>query len=72
MCQDIERKQMTGIKTHTWDIACCLHQQPDQLVSNFKTVRIEHTCSNEVGDHSGHGRMVVGFTTICAINDNHH
>ena len=38
---------MTDIKTHTWDIACCLHQQPDQLVSCLKTVRFLHARSNE-------------------------
>ena len=38
---------MTVIKTHTWDIAYCLHQQPDQLVSGLKTVRFLHASSNE-------------------------
>ncbi|OPL20267.1 hypothetical protein AM593_01478, partial [Mytilus galloprovincialis] len=37
ICQEIEKKQMTDIKTHVWDIACCLHRQPDQLVSATKT-----------------------------------
>lgn len=39
-CVELERKQMTDIKTHTWDIACCLHQQPDQLVEAAQTVII--------------------------------
>ncbi|CAC5390525.1 unnamed protein product [Mytilus coruscus] len=37
ICQEIEKKQMTDIKTHVWDIACCLHRQSDQLVSATKT-----------------------------------
>ncbi|VDH93785.1 Hypothetical predicted protein [Mytilus galloprovincialis] len=36
-CVDLERKQMTDIKKHAWDIACCLHQQPDQLVEAAQT-----------------------------------
>ncbi|CAC5395235.1 unnamed protein product [Mytilus coruscus] len=36
-CVELERKQMTDIKKHAWDIACCLHQQPDQLVEAAQT-----------------------------------
>ncbi|XP_052077720.1 uncharacterized protein LOC127715641 isoform X3 [Mytilus californianus] len=36
-CVELEQKQMTDIKKHAWDIACCLHQQPDQLVEAAQT-----------------------------------
>ncbi|XP_052077724.1 uncharacterized protein LOC127715641 isoform X5 [Mytilus californianus] len=36
-CVNIEKIQMVDIKKHTWDIACCLHHRPDQLVEAAQT-----------------------------------
>ncbi|CAG2238398.1 unnamed protein product [Mytilus edulis] len=36
-CVKIGEKQMVDIKKHTWDIACCLHHRPDQLVEAAQT-----------------------------------
>ncbi|CAG2238399.1 unnamed protein product [Mytilus edulis] len=46
--QEIEKKQMADIKTHVWDIACCLHRQPDQLVSATKTSQYHKVVKDDV------------------------
>lgn len=38
ICKITAKEQMTEIKRHAWDIASCLHQQPDQLVEARQTV----------------------------------
>ncbi|CAC5377124.1 TPM1 [Mytilus coruscus] len=49
-CVKIEKKQMVDIKKHTWDIACCLHHRPDQLVEATQTTMFNKMVKEEQVD----------------------
>ncbi|XP_071126133.1 uncharacterized protein [Mytilus edulis] len=49
-CVKIGEKQMVDIKKHTWDIACCLHHRPDQLVEAAKTTMFNKMVKEEKVD----------------------
>lgn len=49
-CVNIEKKQMVDIKKHTWDIACCLHHRPDQLVEAAQTTMFNKMVKEEKVD----------------------
>ncbi|VDH93783.1 Hypothetical predicted protein [Mytilus galloprovincialis] len=52
-CVNIEKKQMVDIKKHTWDIACCLHHRPDQLVEAAQTSMFNKMVKEEKIDKKG-------------------
>ncbi|XP_052077727.1 uncharacterized protein LOC127715641 isoform X7 [Mytilus californianus] len=52
-CVNIEKIQMVDIKKHTWDIACCLHHRPDQLVEAAQTTMFNKMVKEEKVDKKG-------------------
>ena len=70
-------KCRTSMKDMFLYLDLCISEMPNSLSCSFTFISLLNTCNiylrmRSTRDRRGHGRMVVGFTTTCAIGIDHH